>query len=49
MTKNSLGRIGFVFKGDYNNSIRYAPMDVVYYEGSSYICIKETFFTKFIK
>lgn len=42
MAKNSLGRIGFVFKGDYNNNTIYAPMDVVYYEGSSYICIKET-------
>ena len=42
MAKNSLGRIGFVFKGTYNNEKEYTPMDVVYYDGSSYICTQPT-------
>lgn len=40
MAKQSLGRIGFLFKGEYNSSVSYSNLDVVSYKGSSYVCIK---------
>lgn len=36
------GRIGFIIKGEYNNSTSYEKLDVVYYNFSSYVAIKET-------
>lgn len=34
----NLGRVLPVFKGNYNSSTNYLPLDIVYYNGSSYVC-----------
>jgi hypothetical protein len=34
---NNAGRVGFLIKGDYDSSVTYKFLDVVYYEGSSYV------------
>lgn len=34
----NLGRVLPIFKGTYNNSSNYVPLDIVYYNGSSYVC-----------
>lgn len=39
---NDAGRIGFVIRGEYNAADTYDFLDVVYYEGSSYVAKKET-------
>lgn len=39
---NDAGRIGFLIRGDYNNNETYDFLDVVYYNGSSYVAKKPT-------
>ena len=39
---NDAGRIGFVIRGDYNSVDAYDFLDVVYYNGSSYVAKKNT-------
>ncbi len=39
---NDAGRIGFVVKGDYSSTATYDFLDVVYYNGSSYVAKKLT-------
>lgn len=39
---NDAGRIGFLIKGDYNASTEYDFLDVVYYNGSSYVAKTKT-------
>ncbi len=39
---NDAGRIGFVIKGEYNNTETYDFLDVVYYNNSSYVAKKLT-------
>ena len=36
------GRIGFIIKGEYSDTETYDFLDVVYYNGSSYVAKKET-------
>ena len=36
----SAGRVLLLFKGTYSSSTQYQPMDVVYYNGSSYVSQK---------
>lgn len=40
-TKNA-GRIGFVLKGAYDSSVQYKKLDVVGYNGSTYVAMKDT-------
>lgn len=37
MASINLGRVGFVLRGTYNSSTAYKQLDVVYYNGSSYV------------
>lgn len=37
-----VGRIQMIDKGDYNSATSYTVLDIVYYEGSSYICKKDS-------
>ena len=37
MASINLGRVGFVMRGTYNSSTAYKQLDVVYYNGSSYV------------
>lgn len=39
---NDAGRIGFVIRGDYNETETYDFLDLVYFEGASYVAKKET-------
>ena len=39
---NNAGRIGFLIKGEYNNTDTYDFLDVVYYGGASYVAKKLT-------
>lgn len=39
---NDAGRIGFVIRGDYDSTSTYDFLDVVYYNGSSYVAKKNT-------
>lgn len=36
-----LGRIGYADKGDYDTTMTYYDGDVVYYEGTTYVCASE--------
>lgn len=36
------GRIGFVVRGDYDATRTYEKLDIVYYNGASYVCKKDT-------
>ena len=38
MAQYNLGRFLPIFKGQYNSSVTYSPLDIVYYGGSSYVC-----------
>lgn len=42
MAKQNLGRVSIVFKGEYNVNTQYEQLDVVSYNGSSYIALKLT-------
>lgn len=37
-----LGKVSILYRGEYSFTATYASLDVVTYEGSSYICIKDT-------
>ena len=37
MASVNLGRVGFVLRGTYNSSTAYKQLDVVYYNGSTYV------------
>ena len=37
MASINLGRVGFVMRGTYNSSTAYKQLDVVFYNGSSYV------------
>jgi len=37
MSTKTLGPVGFNLTGEYNNTKAYEKLDVVYYEGSSYV------------
>ena len=39
---NDAGRVGFLFKGNYDSQALYDFLDVVYYNGSSYVAKKNT-------
>lgn len=39
---NDAGRIGFVIRDDYDNTVQYDFLDVVYYHGNSYVAKKLT-------
>lgn len=39
---NNAGRIGFLIKGEYDNAVTYDFLDVVYYNGASYVAKKPT-------
>lgn len=39
---NNAGRIGFLIKGEYDNTVTYDFLDVVYYNGASYVAKKPT-------
>lgn len=42
MATYNLGRFLLIFKGTYNNSIEYEPLDVVYSNGSSYVALQSS-------
>ena len=42
MAKQNLGKVACVPKGEYDNSVTYNKLDIVTYNGSSYIAIQET-------
>ena len=42
MATENLGRVALKYKGEYSSEITYKVLDVVSYEGSSYVAIKET-------
>ena len=42
MTKQILGKVAYVSKGDYNNELFYEINDVVTYNGSSYVALGNT-------
>lgn len=42
MAKQTLGRVIPVFKGDYDSSVSYEHLDIVVYDGSTYIAIIDT-------
>ena len=42
VTTEDLGKVSILYRGEYSSTEMYAPLDVVTYEGSSYICIKDT-------
>ena len=39
---NTLGPVGFNPTGEYDSTREYERLDVVYYEGSSYVASKES-------
>lgn len=39
---NDAGRVGFVPKGDYDQAVAYDFLDLVYFEGSTYVAKKVT-------
>ena len=41
MAKQILGRVSIVFKGEYNSTTNYEKLDIVFYNGSSYACLKD--------
>lgn len=42
VTTEDLGKVSILYRGEYSSTAVYASLDVVTYEGSSYICIKST-------
>lgn len=42
MTKQVLGKIAYISKGEYSSSKKYEVNDVATYEGSSYVALKDT-------
>ena len=42
MAKQNLGRVAMVSKGEYNGSTRYTKLDIVKYNGQSYMALAET-------
>lgn len=42
VTTEDLGKVSILYRGEYSSTAVYASLDVVTYEGSSYICIKGT-------
>lgn len=42
VTTEDLGKVSILYRGEYSSTEMYASLDVVTYEGSSYICIKDT-------
>lgn len=42
VTTEDLGKVSILYRGEYSSTATYASLDVVTYEGSSYICIKDT-------
>lgn len=42
MAKVSLGVVGIVNKGDYSSTATYYKGNFVYYDGSSYVCLKDS-------
>ena len=41
MAKTSLGKVGILPKGEYSSATQYLRLDIVSYNGSSYLCIKD--------
>lgn len=41
MAKSIIGKVAITPKGDYSNTTQYKKLDVVTFEGSSYVCIKD--------
>ena len=42
MAKQNLGRVAMVSKGEYSSATSYERLDIVIYEGSSYVCKKDS-------
>ena len=42
MAKQNLGRVAMVSKGEYSSATSYEKLDIVTYEGSSYVCKKDS-------
>ena len=42
MAKQNLGRVAMVSKGEYSSATSYERLDIVTYEGSSYVCKKDS-------
>ena len=42
MAKQNLGRVAMVSKGEYSSATSYERVDIVTYEGSSYVCKKDS-------
>lgn len=42
MAKENLGKVMMIVKGEYSNDITYEILDIVYYNGSSYVCKKDS-------
>lgn len=42
ITTKDLGKVSILYRGEYSSTATYASLDVVTYDGSSYICIKDT-------
>ena len=42
MAKENLGKVMMIPKGEYSNDITYEFLDIVSYNGSSYVCKKDT-------
>jgi len=42
VTTKDLGKVNILYRGEYSSTATYALLDVVTYDGSSYICIKDT-------
>ena len=41
MAKTSLGKVGILPKGEYSSATQYLRLDIVSYNGGSYLCIKD--------
>lgn len=42
MAKQNLGRVAMISKGEYSSATSYEKLDIVTYEGSSYVCKKDS-------
>lgn len=42
MAKQNLGRVAMISKGEYSSATSYERLDIVTYEGSSYVCKKDS-------
>lgn len=42
MAKSIIGKVAITPKGDYSNTTQYKKLDVVTFEGSSYVCLKDS-------